>query len=170
MTLKKDRLRKLHGIPEPTGPADPAIIERRKLHRTAVKWLAKWLCPLHAIFGFIGFLVVLFPMLSKKWRIVIESTPLVRGVFHDYSTFSGLAILNLFILMALFLARNWLGKSLPGGATSILSYKNILDMELYPRVKKEELAYWIDISFGIAGATLWLFLPFGVLAYFIRMG
>lgn len=170
MALSKDRLRRIHGIPEPTGPVDPAVFERRNLHRAATKWLVKWSLPLHATLSLMGFFVVLLPMLSMKWRAIVENAPLARTIFHDYSTFSGLAMLNLFTLMSLFLIRSWVGQSLPGGATSILSYKNLEDMELYPRSRKEELAYWVDISFGIAGATLWLFLPFGALAYFIRMG
>lgn len=70
---------------------------------------------MHAIFAAIGFAVVLLPILSRSWRAIIESTPLVRVVFHDYSTFGGLAMANLYILMALFLIRNWQIKSLPGG-------------------------------------------------------
>lgn len=170
MTLSKDRLRKIHGVSESTAPADQAVLARRKYHEVAANWLARISFFLHAIFAAIGFAVVLLPILSRSWRAIIESTPLVRVVFHDYSTFGGLAMVNLYILMALFLIRNWQIKSLPGGAAFSLTYRNVVDMELFPRTRREEFAYWADISFGFVGATLWLFLPFGVLAYFINIG
>jgi hypothetical protein len=170
MALSKDRLRKIHGVAEPTGPADQAVLARRKYHEAAATWLARRSYILQAIFAAIGFVVVLLPIFSRSWRTVIESTPIARWVFHDYSTFSGLAMVNLYILMALFLIRSWQIKSLPGGAAFSLTYRNVVDMELYPRTKREELAYWTDISFGFVGTTLWLFLPFGALAYFINIG
>ncbi|MFM5741313.1 hypothetical protein ACET6W_01065 [Aeromonas veronii] len=113
---------------------------------------------------------VLLPALSRPWRAVIENAFIVREIFHDYSTFSGLAIANLYILIALFLIRTLQIKSLPGGSAFALSYKNIIDMELFPRTSKEEFAYWTEIVFGLAGTTIWLFIPFGVLAYFIEIG
>jgi hypothetical protein len=170
MTLSKDRLRKIHGVAESTGPADQAVLTRRKYHEAAAQWLARRSFLLQATFAAIGFVVVMLPMFSKTWRTIIESTPVVRSVFHDYSTFSGLAMVNLYILMALFLVRSWQIKSLPGGAAIALTYRTVLDMELFPRTRREEFAYWTDISFGFLSTTLWLFLPFGVIAYFINIG
>ena len=170
MTLPKDRLRKIHGIVEPTGPADQSVLARRKYHEAAATWLARKSYILQAVFAAIGFVVVLLPVFSSSWRAVVESTPIVRWVFHDYSTLSGLAMTNLYILMTLFLVRSWQVKSLPGGAAFSLTYRNVVDMELFPRTRREEFAYWADISFGFVGTTLWLFLPFGVLAYFINIG
>lgn len=170
MALSKDRLRKIHGIPEPTGSADPSVLARRRFHEAAAKWLARWSYPLQAAFAMIGFVVVLLPVISKSWRAAIESTPIVRSVFLDYSTFSGLAMANLYILMALFLVRNWQRKSLPWGVDAPLTYRDIVDMELFPRTRKEEFAYWTDMSLAFLGMTLWLFLPFGGLAYFINIG
>ena len=96
MTLSKDRLRKIHGVTESTAPADQAVLARRKYHEAAAKWLAKWLVPLQTFFGLLGFSVVLLPVLSKPWRSIVEGIPLLAEVFHDYSTFSGLALFNLF--------------------------------------------------------------------------
>ena len=79
-------------------------------------------------------------------------------------------MVNLYILMALFLVRSWQIKSLPGGAAITLTYRNVVDMELFPRTRREEFTYWTDISFGFVGTTLWLFVPFGVIAYFINIG
>lgn len=168
--FSKDRLRKIHGIPQPIDLGDPAVLARLKIHESAAKCCEKWLTLFHAFFAIFGFVVVLLPVLSKPWRSVIESVPFLSQVFHYYSTLSGWAMVNLLILVILFFIRNFLVKSIPGGQASILTYKNIIDMELYPRTKKEEFAYWSEIFFSATATTLWLFLPFGVLAYFILIG
>lgn len=170
MTLSKDRLKKIHGIPEPTGPSDPAVLERRRFHVAAAKWLSRWSFWLQAIFVLIGFAIVLLPMLLKNWRAVIEKTPVAARIFEDFSSLSGLAMLLFFFLMGLFLLWNGLKSGLPAGRNSFLTNKDIVEMELYPRNKREEFIYWIDFVFAVTGTTLWLFLPFGVLAYFIRIG
>lgn len=170
MALSKDRLRKMHGIPEPTGSADPAVLARRRFHETAAKWLARWSYPLQAAFALIGCVVVLLPTLSKNWRSVIENTPVAARIFHDFSTLSGWAMVLFFVLMAMFLIWNGLRSRLPAGRNSFLTNRDIVEMELYPRNKKEEFIYWVDFGFAVTGTTLWLFLPFGVLAFFIRIG
>lgn len=133
-------------------------------------WLAKWSSRLQLVFAGIGLVVVLLPVLSKPWSAVIDGVPFVSRVFHDFSTLSGWALANFFVLMMLFLARSAVIRNIPGGHVPIRSWREVVDMELYPRTRKEELAYWSDFAFAVAGTTLWLFLPFGVLAYFIRLG
>lgn len=170
MALSKDRLKKIHGIPEPTGPVDSAVLSRRRFHEAVAKWLAKWSYPLQAAFAMIGFVVVLLPTLSKNWRAVIEKTPIAGRIFQDFSSLSGLAMLLFFFLLGLFLIWNGLQSRLPAGRNSFLTNRDIVGMELYPRNKKEEFIYWVDFIFAVTGTSLWLFLPFGVLAYFIRIG
>lgn len=170
MAFSKDRLRKIHGISEPTGPTDPAVLARRRFHEAAANWLARWSYPLQAVFALIGFVVVLLPMFSKSWRSVIEKTPVAGRIFQDFSTLSGSAMLLFFFLMGLFLIWNGLQSRLPAGRNTFLTYRDIVQMELYPRNKKEEFIYWIDFVLAVTGTTLWLFLPFSVLAYFIRIG
>lgn len=170
MALSKDQLRKIHGIPEPTGSADPAVLARRGFHEAVAKWLARWSYPLQAVFALIGFVVVLLPTLSNNWRTVIENTPIAGRIFQDFSSLGGLAMLLFFFLLGLFLIWNGLQSRLPAGRNSFLTNRDIVEMELYPRNKKEEFIYWVDFVFAVTGTTLWLFLPFGVLAYFIRIG
>lgn len=174
MTLPKDRLRKIHGLTEPTGPADPAVLARREYHEAAAKWLAKWSSPLQATFALIGFVVVLLPMFSKNWRAVIENTPVAERVFRDFSTLSGWAMALFFFLMGLFLVLNWRVNDSPGGwhptkQWGFPSPKQIVEMELYPRIKREEFIYWIGIVFGATGTTIWMIF-FGVFAFFIGIG
>jgi hypothetical protein len=170
MTLSKEVLRKIHKIPEPTEPIDPTVQARRKHHEAAARWLAKWHATLQAISALVGFLVILLPMFSKPWRAVIESLPIVAKGFHDFSTFRGGSLVLLFILIVLFVVRNCQAKNILGWEDPTLSFRNIVEMELYPRTKKQEFAYWADICFESASATLWLFLPFGTLAYVMRFG
>ena len=168
MTLPKDRLRKIHGISEQTGPDDPAVLARRRFHEAAAKWCANWLVPLQEFFAFIGFSVILLPILWKPWRGFVEGTPLLAQVFHDYSTFSGLALLNLYTGMLTAVTKPYWAKHSPSG--SIPSYKDDIAPVAYPLTKKEEVSFWGEIVTLILVTTVWLFLPFGVIAYFIRIG
>jgi hypothetical protein len=166
MTLRNDQLSKIYGILEPTEPFDPAVHGRLKFHEAAVKWCAKWLTTLHVFFALIGFAVVLLPLLVQVWRAVVESIPFLAIVFHDYSTLSGWSLLNLLAGMLTAFAKTYLNKYSPG--SSLLSCEEIIWLAAYPRTKKEEAAFWIDIAGTILVSTIWLFLPFGVLAFVIR--
>lgn len=170
MALSKEQLRKIHGILEPDGPADPDVLERRRHHEAAAKWLSRWSAVLQVVFALIGFVIVLLPTLSKNWHAVIEKTPVAAKVYQDFSSLSGSAMLLFYFLMGLFLVWNGLKNKFPAGRTSLLTYRDVVEMELYPRNRREEFIYWLDFVFVITGTTVWLYLPFGVLAFFIRIG
>jgi hypothetical protein len=69
--------------------------------------------------------------------------------------------------MILFFAKSLFHENLPGNQTFPITYEAIVRMELYPKTKKAEAEYWLNFLFAVASVTLWFFLPFGVLAYFI---
>jgi hypothetical protein len=168
MTLNKDRLRKIHGIAEPTGLAEKAVFARRKYHEATAKWLAKWLTPLQAFFASLGFFVILLPVFSKNWRAIVEILPIFAHIFHDYSSFSGLAMTNLYIgMLAAFTKLFWARHS-PSG--DVIPYKDGIAPLLCPRTRSEEVSFWIETFALILATSVWLFLPFGVIAYFIRIG
>jgi len=174
MALSKEQMRKIHGLTEQKGEADPAVIARRKYHEGAARWLAKWSYPLQAIFAISGFVIVLLPMFSKSWRAAIESIPIAGGLFHDFSTLSGWAMVLFLSLMAMFFMLNWKVKDYPGGwhPTKQWGFPNpgqVVEMELYPQTKREETIFWVSIAFGAAGTTIWMIFC-GVFAFFIRIG
>jgi len=168
MSLSKDRLRKIHGIAEPTGLADQSVFARKKYHEAAAKWLAKWLLPLQAFFALLGFFVVLLPVFSKPWRGIVEIFPIFAQIFHDYSTFSGLAMANLYIGMLTAFTKLFWAKYSPSG--DVIPYKDGIAPLLCPRTRREEVSFWIETVALILVTSVWLFLPFGVIAYFIRIG
>ncbi|WP_200384610.1 hypothetical protein [Rhodocyclus tenuis] len=168
--LSKDQLRKIHGVTEPTGPEDPTVIARRKFHEAAAKWLARWSYPLQGLFASIGLVVVLLPTMSKSWRSVVEMMPIAGRIFQDFSSLSGSAMLLFYFLSGLFVIQTRVQSKNPAGQASFLTYRDVVEMELYPKNKGEELAYWVDFSLAVTGTTLWLYLPFGILAFAIRMG
>ncbi len=167
MAISKHMLRKMHGVPEPTGEADPVLVARLKYHVAAARWCEKYLSYFDSFFAYIGFFIILLPIFLKSWRSFIQHTPILSTIFHDYSTQSGWAIINIFVLIFIFFIKNSLTKSIPGGLMRIRTYRDVREMELYPRTKKEEVAYWVSIIFSTAGSSLWLFFPFGLLAYLI---
>lgn len=170
MALSKEQLRKIHGAVESTCPADAAVMARRRYHEAVAKWIASFIVSLHASVAAISFLVVLLPAFSKKWRATIEMIPIVRDMFHHYSSMSSLAIGHLYFLVMLSLIADWQKMRLPYWQAGALSYSDIVSMELYPRIKKEEVAYWICITFNLVSTTIWLIGPFGLLAYLIGRG
>jgi hypothetical protein len=99
MAISKHMLRKMHGVPEPTGEADPAVLARLKYHVAAARWCEKYLSYFDSFFAYIGFFIVLLPIFLKSWRSFIQHTPILSTIFHDYSTQSGWAIINLFVLI-----------------------------------------------------------------------
>jgi len=168
MTLPKDRLRKIYGVAESTVPADQAVLARRKYHEAVALWLAKWLVPLQAFFASMGFFIILLPVLSEPWRNIVESMPILAYVFHSYSTFSGLAMVNLYVGMLVTVIKLYWEKHSPSG--DIVPCKDDIAPLRFPKTKKEEISFWIEFVALILVTSVWLFLPFGVLAYFINIG
>lgn len=158
--------------PNPQLPV--GTLQRRKYHITAAQWLAKWSYRLQIMFALIGFFVVLLPALNKSWRKIVEAFPPTEWIFHDFSTLSGWALLLFGGLMAGYLFLNFRVKDYPGGWNPTKEGRfpypeETFEKELYPRNKKEEFVFWVNIFVGTVGTTFWLYLPFGVLAFFIRL-
>lgn len=170
MTPSKERLRDLHGIADSTALIEQAVLARRAYHQAAIKWLARWSTSLQTSFALIGLFFVLLPTIINDWRTIVEKTPIAAKVFRDFSSLRGSAIVLFFFLMSIFLIWNALKKNLPARRIPFLTYRDILEMELYPQNRKEELTFWVDFILATTGTTLWLFMPFGVIAYFIKIG
>jgi hypothetical protein len=157
----------MYGVTTSTQDGDPSVLARLKFHESAAKWCVRWLTSMHICFGIFGFVVILLPALVKPWRLIIESTFLTSKIFYSYSSLSGLSMINLYFLIILFFVRSLFHKNLPGNQTFPITYDAIVRMELYPKTKRAEAEYWLDFLFSVASVTLWFFLPFGILAYFI---
>lgn len=158
------------------SPKHSMVVSPRKdAQIAAARWLAKWSRPLQISFATTGFSVVLMPVLSNPWKEVVVSLPVAGWVFNQFSTFGAWAMLLLGLLLTLFLILNIMVRDYPGGWNPTKEWgfpspKQVVEKELYPRTRKEEFVFWVDIFFGAIGTTVWLYLPFGVLAYFIRIG
>lgn len=167
MTLPKERSQ-IQSVAEPVVPADQAVLARRRYHEAAAKWCAKCLVPLQAFFALIGFFIVLLPALSRPWRGIVESMPLLAEVFYDYSTFSGLALINLYAGMITAITKPYWFKHRPTGP--VPSHKNRPAPVACPTTKKEEFSFIVEIIALSLVTTGWMFLPFGVIAYYVRIG
>lgn len=170
MTPSKERLRALHEMADSTALIEQAVLARRVYHQAAIKWLTRWSASLQTSFALIGLFFVLLPTIINDWRAIVEKTPIAAQVFRDFSSLSGSAITLFFFLTSTFLVCNALKNNLPARRIPFLTYRDVLEMELYPQNRKEELAFWIDFILATTGTTLWLFMPFGVIAYFIQIG
>lgn len=167
MALDKNQLRKFHGLPPSTDDGEPSVLVRRKFHESAAKWCVKWLTSIHIFFAAFGFIVILLPVIAKPWRLIIENTYLLSQIFHSYSSLSGLSMVNLYLLIILYIVKSFFRKNLPNDQIFPVTYDAVIKMGIYPKTRKAEAEYWLNFLFALASVTLWLFLPFGVLAYLI---
>lgn len=171
MTFDRQQRLKMRGLTEVPGPADPVVIGRRKYHEAAAKWCAKWFPVLQLGLVLISFFIVFLPVIAKPWRVFIEATPVLSYIFYSYSKFRGLLPINLCIVSIVPLVALFTYKDLPGGSKNapIIYLKDVFEMELYPQTRKQEIAYWINMSANFLLATGWLIMPFGILAFFINL-
>lgn len=168
MVMEKNNPISPHGSSEERGPSEVDVLEREKYHRAVANWLEKWLFILQVGFAFVGFFVILLPAISSPWRSVVESSSLFSKIFYDYSTFSGLAMANLYAGMFMALAKPYWSKHSPSG--NLIKTRNGTSSFRYPRTRREEISFLVDAIALILVTSVWLFLPFGVLAYFINIG
>jgi len=175
--LSKEQWRKIHGIREPTDPADPSVMGRRVLHESIVQWEIKWLTRLHLISSALAFVVVLLPMINKSWYGFISAVPVVSWIQKEFSSLGGWAILTLvFGLVCYFYSASKIdGKSYseygyPINLSHIGSADDIMIGDLFPRTKLEEKVFLVDSAGGAWMATVWWFIVFGIISFFVKMG
>ena len=139
-------LRKMAGVTIDEVPEDPEVLARRPRHIAAAACSAKWQGRVVPISTLIWFVLVALPLMSKNWRLVISAVPILDKIFYDYATFSGLAIIQSFIVgvVVWILFRDT--KNTPSGNYikdfTIRTSRTIISLELYPRTKQEEKAFW----------------------------
>lgn len=161
------------GSLRPDTPPDQQVLLRRPMHIASARWLAKWSYPLQFTFAVISFVVVLLPLLSTHWKEIIEEIPFLAWIFNDFSRFGPISLFLLFIIVMPFLILNCMVKHYPGDwdptkQGGFPNPKQVVEMSLYPNTLKEEFVYWTSQFLGTVGTSLWMYLPFGVLAYCIR--
>lgn len=168
MALSKEKLRKIYGVKTVKVIEDPVVISRRIYHKFFARWCAKWCNSIIIIFSYIGFFLLILPMFWKDLRIFIENTWIIRKFFYDFSTFTGTSLIALYFLIGLFILKNLLQLNSFTSPSTSLTYKNIVEMELYPVTKKQELIYFVDIIYGIIAAPMFVLFLFSLFAFLIR--
>lgn len=173
--MNKPKLEDIDPSPSVENPDIEAkgVLRRREIHIASARWLAKWSLPMQIGFAAIGFFIVLLPTLSTSWREIIELVPLTAWIFHEFSTLGPASIYLLAVIMVPFFILNIMVKSYPGGWNPTQEWgfpspKHVIEKNIYPRTSKEEFVYWVSHLLGIIGTAIWLYLPFGVLAFLIR--
>jgi hypothetical protein len=146
-------------------PGDPTVLARRPLHRAAARACAVVLPRLHAAFAFAGALLVLLPALLEPARAALAHWPALARLCEGYAALGTPARVHLALLALTWLARLAAAPMLPVGAAAAPGFDVIVARELYPRTRSEELAWWIDVVHAVVSTSLWLFMPFGTLAF-----
>ena len=124
----------------------------------------------------LGLFLVLLPVLLPFWHEVVQRWGFTAWVFEEFSRMGPVALGWLvFLFVGLYGALRALARHSPGGwdvarQWGFPSPAQVVDRGLYPERPKERVFFWLNLTFGLLGSTLWLYLPFGVLAYSLRAG
>lgn len=79
------------------------------------------------------------------------------------------------VIMVPFIILNVMVKDYPGGwdptkEWGFPSPKEIVEKSLYPERGREVFVFWVGIVFGVIGTATMLYFPFGLMAFFFRIG
>lgn len=168
MALSKERLREIYGIIESTDPPDPAVVARRGMHEAALKWVAKYLTPWTMLIILIDFFTILLPALSKSWRVIIETIP-VLNIFPNLFGWHGLSLMFGIFIPVFFAHMRW-DKYSPSYSKypGQVPLKDFIKMECYPKTKRQETAYWLGLFKLVLMPIIIYSLPFMMLAMLLR--
>lgn len=164
-----------HGETQVAESTAEDVLGRRKYHVTAARWVARWSYPLMWLFAVIGLFFVLLPVLSNSWRETIELLPVTAWVFHEFSTFGPVTKIWFLSLAVSFSIVSFMAKHYPGGwdqtkEGGFPGPKDMFEKKLYPRTGTEEFVFWADFILRTVLTVGVLYFPFGILAFFIRLG
>ena len=169
--IDKKIMRKSFGLNDMWACEDPSILKRRKIHIAAACWLARWMYYLQALFLMIGLFFFLLPAFGLDWYLFVIGRPATYVLSDNFSVicfgffflFMSGTVLNIIL--------SFNSKYYPGGWNPTEQFgfpnpKQVVELELYPRNKKEEFVFWVDYIFGILVST-WPLLVIGLLAFFV---
>lgn len=154
--------------------ANQRVLARRPLHMRTARWLVRWQFPLQVAFAIAGLFLVLMPVLLDFWHEIIDEHAITAWVYEEFSRMGLVAVGWLvFLVCGPYLALHLMAQHYPGGWNvrqqwGFPSPTQIVERELYPRTLREECVFWVAMVMDVLGTSLWLYLPFGVLAFSLR--
>jgi hypothetical protein len=164
--------KRIYKVKEPTITADPAALARRPIHEATSKWLSKWEKTIDAILLLFAFFTVFLPAISEGWHGIIVDAPGIGWIFHNLSNIT--TRMKLIMLLVVFVGFLWraLGSKYPEGWDHRInggfpSFRQIVEWEMYPRTRGEEVTFWFCAVRPIVMGLLW-FIGFGVIAFFVK--
>lgn len=163
-----ERLRKINGVTLPEVDIDTRVVERRDLHISGLKLAQKLSSRLRLFSLIVGIVFVLAPGILPGWRHVISTNWLTDTFYSQMTAIGPLARYMIFGLTLLFLLRASVDKYVPCSTSLGKTHSDILEMELFPRTRKEEFAYWIDLVFNVVASVSFI-LPFAAFVFIINI-
>ncbi len=167
------KIRAKFKLREPVLPAEPSVIARRRYHRSAAKFCAKWRAVISLASLLLAALIVVLPVFFLEWRQYILSTPLIETIFIGFSTSKLWGLASILLGTPGLYAHS----KIKGISDSDCGYPydisgvgmdDVFKASLYPRTLIEERLFWVDIYYDLYMATVWWFLIFGGFAYFLE--
>lgn len=135
--LDVERKRKINGVTLPEVQIDRRVTERRNLHVSGLKLAQKLSSSLRVSSLVVGIVFVFLPGILPSWRHVISSNWLTGTFYSQMTTIGPLARYVLYGLTLLFLLRASVDKYVPWSTSLSKTNSDILEMELFPRTRRE---------------------------------
>lgn len=153
---------------------DSRVLARRSIHIAIAEWEARWAVWFQVVGACVGLFLVFLPAVSKSWHTTIKGIPVFLWVYEEFSRFGSIALTILFVAVFLNIMLHLFFKHFPGSwdvqkECGFPTANIVKERRLYPINRAEELMFWMHATIGLFGFFVWIYMPFGVLAYFIRI-
>lgn len=171
----KKQLRMLKKINTDYSRAEPEVIGRRPLHESLARLCVAWTPVCHVLFIVLGFVFIALPSFNGKWLSIVSNINFLRCLYEQFSsvgfvTLSCYAILFLGIIYPLSKidGAETSNRGYPINIRAVDSFRQVIDAELYPIAREEELVFFVEIGMSFFMASVWWMLVFGLLSYAIK--
>ncbi|MCB6182874.1 hypothetical protein LIN78_04830 [Leeia sp. TBRC 13508] len=168
MSLSKEQLLKLYGIKLKPVEADCDVLSRRPQLVFRLQWCLRNSAYFHLVIAIVSFLLILLPSISKDAYSMIGQSAFLLMI-HSAFLFNKSLYLLIFIFVGLIgvIGRaSELHRTYESGSTAI-DYKQMMEMELYPRTKLEERWFYISLFVYMSFPAIWP-LIFCVISFLLR--
>jgi len=153
---------------------DAAVVRRRGWHVAVARWMARWQLSLQVAFASMGLFLVFMPQLLPFWRDAVLRHDMTAWLHTEFASMGPWAMgWLLFLVFGPLLTLHFLAPYYTAGWNAHQQWGfpaplQIVERQLYPRTPREEGLFWWAMCMDLLGTSLWLYLPFGVLAWTIQ--
>lgn len=146
---------------------DPQAIARRRIHKLAAQWMVNYGTKLHLAILVLGFFIFILPLFWNGQLFgIINIAPLLSAIFRMFYRLTGWLTYGICLLISLTIIRQLIKIILLKSDQKNMTYKEIINMEKFPKYLKHEIYFWISIIHRLIAEIILIILPFAI---FLRL-